>query len=157
MAFYYNHWFILLYFTHSLSHLNVNTGINPFTPFGASRQRSTVRHLSLSCSPCSVPHLDQVRLSSYSNLAIETYLLPNTLMKNFTSVALVMSGYDFPSIRTMQFRAQISYDDVGNVFEILVTTFSGSTYNFINYFIITVSQNGNNYFAVTSACTSQLF
>lgn len=73
-------------------------------------------------------------------------------MKNFTTIALVMSGYDFPSIGSMQFRAQISYDDGSNAFEILVSTFGGSVYNFINYFIVAVSQNGGNYFAITSAC-----
>ena len=73
-------------------------------------------------------------------------------MTNFTTIALAMSGYDFPSIGSMQFRAQISYDDGNNAFEILVSTFGGSAYNFINYFIIAISQNGGNYFAVTSAC-----
>jgi hypothetical protein len=74
-------------------------------------------------------------------------------MSSFSSLSLALAGYDFPSTAVLQWRAQISYDDSANAFQVLLTASNTTSYNFLNYFIMAISQDGSDLFAITNACT----
>lgn len=140
--------------THKIYINNINYDPVTNSPaLGGFSTRPPLQPLALLCNLCRVPHLDQVRLSSYSDFEVQTYSLPNILMPAFSSLSLALAGYDFPSTAVLQWRAQISYDDSAHTFQVLMTASNATSYNFMNYFIMAISQEGSAYFAITNVCT----
>jgi hypothetical protein len=69
-----------------------------------------------------------------------------------SSLGLALCGYDFPVASKVQFRAQGSYDSSNNVFVVIILPMNGTSFYFINYYLLVTTQPAASYFAIQNVC-----
>jgi hypothetical protein len=65
-------------------------------------------------------------------------------------VGIALSGYDMPAQLNVQWTVQMSYDSVANVFMMLVLPYNGTSFYFLNYYLMIVSTSASQYIQVQS-------
>ncbi len=73
-----------------------------------------------------------------------------------SSVGLALCGYDIPASQSLQFRAQVSYDDQTDSIVIVIIANSSTTFYFLNYFILMATNSASSYLYIDNPCKTNI-
>ena len=102
----------------------------------------------------------QIKLVSTSGTippdSASTFAVYNPGYHDINSLGLALCGYDLPAQNNLQFRAELSYDSTRDSFIVLVLPTNGTTFYYLNYYLVMANNPASSYLQVQSTCKSDV-